>query len=193
MKRFAANHGFSLLEILVAMAVFAIMAGMAYAGLHSVFETRRATEVRSEALAQWQRLVFVLNEDLSQAMSRGIRDELGGNQPAMMGGNDARWLSLTRGVADWNGQSAHNALQRVEYRLEADGLYRQVWQVLDRTQQSRSRRRLLFSGGAIQMRFFGTVWGSVWPSSDGGLPRAVEISAEIPELGRLRRVFTLRP
>lgn len=193
MARLGGERGFTLLEILVAMAVFAIMAGMAYAGLHSVFESRRATESRAEALAQWQRLVFMVNEDLTQALPREVRDELGGAQLSMIGGNDERMLILTRAVADWNGQSLHNVLQRVEYRRQADGVYRQVWQVLDRTQQTGWRRRKLLSGVAIDIRFYGTSWGSVWPAAGGGLPRAVEISGDFPELGRLRRVFILKP
>lgn len=184
--------GFTLLEILVAMAVFAIMAGMAYAGLHTVLETRNSTETRAESLAQWQRLVYTLNEDLTQAMPRGVRDELGSEQLAFSGGNDGKWLTLTRGVADWSGQMQRSRMQRVEYRLEADGLYRQVWPVLDRTQQSQPRRRKLLSAEQIELRFYGSEWVSVWPAGGSGLPKAVEVSLQLPNLGNLRRVFTVR-
>jgi general secretion pathway protein J len=184
--------GFTLLEILVAMAVFAIMAGMAYAGLHTVLETRNSTEVRAESLAQWQRFVYTLNDDLAQAIPRGVRDEFGSEQIAFIGGNDATLLTLTRSVADWSGQSARSNLQRVEYRQEADGLYRLVWNVLDRTQQSQLRRRKLLTAEKIDLRFYGSEWGSVWPASGGGLPKAVEARVQLVNLGDLRRVFTVR-
>ncbi len=187
------NSGFTLLEILVAMAVFAIMAGMAYAGLHTVLETRSSTEARAESLAQWQRFVYTLNEDLAQAIPRGVRDEFGSEQLAFIGGNDSRLLTLTRSVADWSGQSMRSRMQRVEYLLEADGLYRLVWPVLDRTQQSQPRRRKLLTAEKIELRFYGGEWGSVWPASGGGLPKAVEASVQLPDLGDLRRVFTVRP
>lgn len=187
------NSGFTLLEILVAMAVFAIMAGMAYAGLHTVMETRRSTEARAQSLAQWQRFAYTLNEDLAQAIPRGVRDELGSNQLAFSGGNDGQLLSLTRSVADWSGQSQRSRMQRVEYRLEADGLYRQVWQVLDRTQQSEPQRRKLLAAEHVELRFYGGEWSTVWPATGGGLPKAVEARVQLPTLGEVRRVFTVRP
>lgn len=192
------NHrrhgGFTLLEILVATAVFAIMAGMTYAGLRSVLDSRRATEARAEPLAQWQRFVFTLNEDLAQAIPRTVRDELGAVEPAFAGGNAGNLLTLTRASGDWSGQaSARGHLQRVAYRLEADGVYRQTWTVLDRTQQSQPRRRKLLAAERINLRFYGEEWGSVWPAAGGALPRAVEASAYLPALGELRRVFSVRP
>jgi len=193
LKQKTPQAGFTLLEILVAMAVFAIMAGMAYSGLHTVLATRNSTEARAETLAQWQRFVYILNEDLMQALPRGVRDELGSTQLAFSGGNDNNLLSLTRGVADWSGQSQRSRLQRVEYRLEADGVYRQVWPVLDRNQQSQPRRRKVLPTAVIALRFYAGEWDTVWPASGGGLPKAVEASVQLPELGNLRRVFTVRP
>ncbi len=188
------QHGFTLLEILVAMAVFAIMVGMAYAGLRTVLDSRRATESRADALAQWQRFVFTLNEDLAQVLPRTVRDELGAVEPAFSGGNAGDLLQLTRTSGDWTGQpSARGHLQRVTYRLEADGVYRQTWTVLDRTQQSQPRRRKLLEAKRIGVRFYGEEWGSVWPAAGGALPRAVEASVDLPGLGELRRVFTVRP
>lgn len=188
------HGGFTLLEILVAMAVFAIMAGMVYAGLRTVLDSRRANEARAEPLAQWQRFVFTLNEDLAQAIPRTVRDELGAVEPAFAGGNAGNLLTLTRTSGDWTGQtSARGHLQRVAYRLEADGVYRQTWTVLDRTQQSQPRRRKLLAAERINLRFYGEEWGSVWPAAGGPLPRAVEASAYLPALGELRRVFSVRP
>ncbi len=185
--------GFTLLEILVAMAVFAVMAGMAYAGLRTVLDTRQATETRADTLAQWQRFVYILNDDLVQALPRSVRDEMGSEQAAFAGGNDDKLLTLTRGVADWSGQSAHAHVQRVEYRRESDGIYRQVWQVLDRTQQTRLRRRKLLAAEHFELRFYGSEWRSVWAATGAILPRALEASVQLPGIGAVRRVFTLRP
>lgn len=185
--------GFTLLELLVAMAVFVVMAAMAYAGLHGVLETRRAVQQRSEVLAQWQNFTVTLNEDLQQALPRGVRDQLGGEQPAFAGGNDQRLLSLTRSVADWSHSSLHGKRQRVEYHREADGIYRLVWPVLDRTQQSQARRRKVLNVDQLALRFYGVSWGALWPTVGGGLPKAVEVSLNLPGIGTVRRMFALRP
>ncbi|MCQ8131101.1 PulJ/GspJ family protein, partial [Methylomonas rivi] len=69
-KRFNRAGGFTLLELLVAMAIFAIMAVMAYGGLKTVIDTRRATQAKAAQLRQLQQALYLLNEDLQQAVSR---------------------------------------------------------------------------------------------------------------------------
>ena len=72
-----ATRGFTLLELLVALAVFAIMATAAYSGLRSVLFTRAAVEEQSRRLAAVQMAVYRLEQDVEQTLARGIRDEYG--------------------------------------------------------------------------------------------------------------------
>lgn len=186
------QSGFTLLEILIAMAVFAIMAAMAYAGLGAVLNARESTEKRSEILAQWQQTLYLLNEDLTQAVPRSVRDEFGSNQPAFRGGLGDELLTLTRNAADWPQASARSQLQRVSYRFENGVLYRQVWTILDRTQQTQSRRRELLNAENAEVRFYGEEWGASWPMGGGGLPKAVEVKISLAGLGDIRRMFWVR-
>ncbi len=81
------TRGFTLLELLVALAVFAIMATAAYSGLRSVLFTRAAVEEQNRRLADVQLAVFRLAQDIEQATPRGIRDEYGDPEPALRGGD----------------------------------------------------------------------------------------------------------
>ena len=186
------NRGFTLLEILIAMAVFAVMAAMAYAGLGAVLDTRAATEQRSERIAQLQQTLYLMNEDLAQALPRPVRDEFGAEQPAFSGGGAETILTLTRSVPEWSALSSRSQLQRVSYRLESGGLYRQVWTVLDRTQQSRFRRRKLIDVVGLDLRFYGEEWRQHWPVSEAGLPRAVEANFNLAGLGLVQRLFLVK-
>ena len=101
LMKIAARGFFTLLELLVALAVFAIMAIAAYGGLRNVLFTRAAVEGKSRRLAAVQLAVYRMEQDVEQTLARGIRDEYGDPQPALQGGalaSDA--LTLTR--AGWD-------------------------------------------------------------------------------------------
>ncbi|QPK64727.1 type II secretion system minor pseudopilin GspJ [Methylomonas sp. LL1] len=188
-----ANRGFTLLEILIALAVFAIMAAMAYAGLTAVLDTRQATETRSGSLSQLQQLLYLLNEDLSQAVQRPVRDELGTEQPAFSGGNGEELLTFTRSLPDWLDSPNRSHLQRVSYRHENGAIYRQVWNILDRTQQTQSRRRKILDSDSVELRFYGKEWSNNWPAVGGVIPKAVEVKLGQAGLGEVRRLFLVYP
>lgn len=181
-----------MLEILIAMAVFAIMASMAYAGLRGILQTRELTEKRSEAIAQLQQLMYLLNEDLSQAAARSVRDELGTDEPAFSGGDGQTLLTFTRSVPDWSGLSARSHLQRIRYVNENGTLYRQVWTTLDRTQQSQFQRKKLLQVDSVDLRFYSQDWATHWSSAGGSLPKAVEMTLVLPRLGEIRRLFLVQ-
>lgn len=203
-----AARGFTLLELLVALAVFAIMAIAAYGGLRNVLFTRAAVEEQSRRLAAVQLAVYRMEQDVEQTLARGIRDEYGDPQPALQGGalaSDA--LTLTR--AGWDnplGQS-RATLQRVAYRLREGRLWRLHWQVLDRGGLIEPRETLLLDRvQELKVRFLDAddAWQDDWPppasDSDDGetgrrdsvvLPRAVEVSLTLEDWGEITRLFPL--
>lgn len=200
----ATAHGFTLLELLIALAVFAIMATAAYSGLRNVLFTRAVVEEQNRRLAAVQLAVFRLEQDIQQTTPRSVRDEYGDPQPALRGGDlldDA--LILTR--AGWDnplGQS-RATLQRVAYRLREGRLWRLHWGVLDRGGSATPRETLLLD----QVREFRTrfldqdnAWRNDWPppadhSADDNPPnpppRAVEITLTLEDWGAITRLLPL--
>ena len=71
------SRGFTLLELLVALFVSAVMFAIGYAGLTQVARNRAEVLVAQRSLGDLQRAVRVLTNDLSQIAPRPIRDELG--------------------------------------------------------------------------------------------------------------------
>lgn len=198
----AAGRGFTLLELMVALAVFSIMATAAYSGLRNVLFTRAAVEAQSQRLAAVQLAVFRIEQDIGQAVRRGIRDEYGEAQAAMSGGEltDDR-LILTR--AGWDnplGQPRAD-LQRVAYRLREGRLWRLHWDVLDRGGALEPRETLLLEKvRAFRTRFLeGDEWRNEWPPTPTDdadrkkkldvLPRAVEISLTLEDWGEITRLL----
>ena len=185
------SRGFTLLEILIAMAVFAIMSVMAYSGLRVLLDARAATSLRSERLAELQITLYLLGEDLAQSITRPVRDEYGTQEPGSRGGTrsevSGELLSLSRSVPAWSAYQAGSQLQRISYRFEQGSLYRLAWTTLDRTQQTEYRRRKLIDLERIHLRFFDQDWTDSWSSST--TPKAVEIVFTINGLGDIKRLF----
>ncbi len=197
--------GFTLLELLVALAVFAIMATAAYNGLSNVLLTRAVVEQQNRRLAALQLAVFRLEQDIQQALPRSVRDEYGDPQPALRGGallEEA--LILTR--AGWDNPlgQPRATVQRIAYRLHEGRLWRLHWEVLDRGAAQAPRETVLLDQvREFRVRFLDAQgeWRNEWPLADTGatdrppdlnaLPRALEMTLTLEDWGAITRLLLL--
>src|SRR5690349_22638896 len=89
--------GFTLIEILIAVAVFALMATMAYSGLNSSINVSRETELRAEQLHRLQMALTLIQRDITQISIQQSRDEFGDIQPPLLTDNKGeRLLEFSR-------------------------------------------------------------------------------------------------
>ena len=92
--------GFTLLEVMVAIAVFATLSVMAYGGLHVVLDSRQQVQAVAERIGRLQLALSLIGRDLSQSAMRPVRDGYGGSLPPMQAGMEAdRILEFTVAVA----------------------------------------------------------------------------------------------
>ncbi len=211
------NAGFTLIEVLIALAISAFVASIAYTSLSTVLlgaESNRDTARRSYEI---NRAWMIISRDLAQFVARPVRDEFGELEPALSGGPAARFnLSFTRG--GWHNPvgNPRSSLQRVNYRLEEDALWRDSYPVLDRAGDTEPREVKLLEGveamdllfleslAAVQPGARGTQldtrsWPESWaadPSQPGGVqapPGAVEITLLLTDWGEMRRLYALPP
>ncbi len=196
------STGFTLLELLVAIAVFAVLSVMAYQGLNSVLAARSETDRHAARLAELQRAFLFVERDLLQIVTRPIRDAYGDRQPALVTtqveGGAA--IELTRG--GWSNPALVNRsqLQRVGYVVRDGALTRLAWRVLDRAQDSvAAETALAYAVQSLALRFMDKdgIWQNAWPPSplqpdqQLPMPRAIEFSVELTDLGRLTRIVEL--
>jgi len=193
------QNGFTLLELLVALGIFALLASMAYSGLNSVMMARQVTTQHAERLTQLQMAFLWLGRDVEQAVDRSIRDEYGEVQHAMLGVETGRYqLELTR--TGWRNPAgrARSHLQRVAYGLRDGALVRAYWNVLDRAQDSQPLESVMLDGvEKLELRFLDdkNKWQDSWPSSQLGAPpstvppKAVEVTLETKAEGRITRLY----
>ena len=192
------DRGFTLIELIVAMAVFSVMATMAYSGLQSVLDARERTQQFAQRLAALQTAFFWLGKDIEQALPRGVRDQYGERVKALQAEQTAEYsLELTH--AGWSNPFAsekrqRSLLQRVAYGVHEKKLMRKYWFDLDREHNSATFETVLLEGvSTLEMRYVDSSfqWQTQWPplGSKDVMPLAIEVSVDIDGLGKISRLF----
>lgn len=211
------SAGFTLIEVLIALAITAFVSVIAYASLSSVINGVERLKENTDRITEVNRAFMILSRDLRQFVARPVRDEFGETEPALTGGDVARFaLSFTRtGWHNPNGLPRSN-LQRINYRFEDNGLWRDSYPVLDRAGDTEpdtvllldnvDEFHLLFLGSleTLQVKSGSTAvdtsnWQENWVagvgSPEAGLPApvAIEVILQLPLWGEVRRVYALPP
>lgn len=187
-------RGFTLFEVLVAVALLAVIAALAYGGLDSVLRARAQLAEQAEQMARLQRAIGLLERDLRAAAQRPVRDAFGAVVPALVGSVSS--LEMSRhGHANLL-DAPRAELERLAWRRESEQLLRERWPVLDRVPSTPTERSDLLAGvDALRFRYLlrGGRSFDAWPPPVPAptLPAAVEIELEIAGLGRLRRLIEL--
>lgn len=208
------QSGFTLLELLIAVAIFALIGLAGYKLLNSVIRTYEHTRDRSDSFSQLQKAVSVIEQDLKQLSRRSIRDELGDPLPAFSvnyrGGlplefTRAGGWSMTAGQ-EVSGADSDSGVApadagvklRIGYRLQGDELQRLVWPVLDRAQDTQPQVRVLLQDVTdFSVRLLGNgEWQAFWPveNQEGqidfrSLPRGVDLRFSHKRYGQIQRIF----
>ena len=197
--------GFTLLELLIATAVFAIASYMAYSGLMQIMNARQHTGAVEARLADIQLTFMYLERDLQHVVKRPIRNSYGSVEGEIVGDELASYrLALTRTGRRVPDYVKRSNLQRVGYLLEDEKLYRISWAVLDQAQDSTPKKmQILDKIEKVEIRFLGadnqwvTSWNSVATSESAtepqpiGIPRAVAIKITLKDQGAINRLFLL--
>ncbi len=159
------HRGFTLMEVLVVLSVFAIVGVIASQIVTRVLDNQRTLAERGDRLADVQRAMLILQRDVLQLNPRGVRDELGDPLEPLMIGADGL-AEFTR--AGWRNplKLPRSELQRVGYLVQDDTLYRTYWPALDRAPDTEAVLQELLPG-VTRIEFFAVdVSGnehSFWP------------------------------
>ena len=208
------EHGFTLVEVLVAMAITALVAVISYSALSAALSATETLRVSTERAREIGQVMAMLSRDVRQTVNRPVIDEFGQQVPAVTGGELARdMLSLTR--AGWHNSTGapRSTLQRVDWWIDEDTLWRGYFPVLDRTVGTERVETATLQGvERFEVRFLPTLgmlevnrddvidrrnWEDNWvadlsqPNQTLSTPAAIEVTVEISGLGEIRRVYVL--
>jgi len=210
----SAESGFTLVEVLIAMAITAFVSVLSYQTLSTALAGIESARTESERLHEINRAFTVLSRDVRQMTNRPVRDEFGQMASAVSGGELARDpLRLTR--SGWHNSTGapRSTLQRVAYRLEEDKLLRLSYPVLDRTTAIEPTETVLIDGVEVfELRFLPSVnalevdrnqvidrrfWQENWVADVGFTdkiidpPAAIEVRVILSDWGELERLYVM--
>lgn len=203
--------GFTLIEMLVAVAIFGLMAAMAYGGLTTVLDTRERVTEALQTSRTIQMAVWRIRRDLTQIVNRPIRNQFGVRQPPVFG-TPQSGLTITHN--GWRNplDRPRSSLQRTHYYLDEDSnLIRAYWPTLDRAPEPEPIKTTLIKDvESLEWRYMNAEgeWIDRWPPHASGLgttparlltgnsqplPRAIELRLETEAWGELRLLFMVPP
>ena len=192
MRPRASSPGFTLVEMLVALFVFSLIAVASAALLRSSTDAEEASREALEEVSALRRMNIILERDLGQAVDRIHRDRTGVEQNAFAGGDGsgvALFSLVRRGWSNYD-DAPRSSLQKVEYRLAGDRLERIAYPYVDGAEPAapslvmdnirEARVRYLHEGE----------WRDRWdPSLPTLMPTAIEITIDPGDLGTVRQLF----
>jgi general secretion pathway protein J len=193
-------RGFTLIELVVALFIAAIMFAFGYRGLSQAIMSRKEVDEQSARLQALQTTMRILEQDFELAAPRPVRNLIGdGYQPAFsaagtngligsistqlsgssLTGATPPIVTLTR--VGWTNPVGiqRSEMQRVSYSIENGALTRSYYPVLDATQTVLPVKRVLIDHvKSFNLRFMdaGHNWVTSWPESTlGAVPQLTQL------------------
>ena len=211
------SDGFTLIEVLVALAITAVIGVVAYGGLDSALAAMERSEAQGKKLNDVNILLAIMSRDFRQAVPRPVRDEYGDDWVHAFNAPENALSALEFSRAGWANprpeQFVRSNMQRVVYVLEEEKIVRESWYVMDRADDSEAVRVAIVSGvksfkveylddnlsgpGAVPV--LGGHWRESWPfpypeagqQPSEALPLAVKVTVDLEGWGEIIRLFEL--
>ena len=188
-----ASPGFTLVEMLVALFIFAIISAAGVSIVTYGIDAKAATREATNRLRDVQIARALLKADLAQPVQRPVRDAYGITRQG-----DGTLMSFVRGGWANPGQvEARSTLQFVQYAVVDGKFIRRSRLRLDATVNTPDDERVLLSGVSnVEVRFYS---GGQWADRHGtgrkgeaSLPDAVALDMDVAGFGHLTQLFLVR-
>jgi len=204
------TRGFTLIEVVIAMFIAAIMFAMGYSAINQALRDRESLTVSQARVTEIQRGMRVVAQDFGQINDRPARDTSGTGQlmPAVNATQANNDILVTFSRNGWSNPAGiqRPAEQRVRYRLIDGSLVREHWLSLDPALNVEPRQRVLWTRvKEIEIRYLDPLsrqWSLQWPvAAPAGAvtpanvkvlmarPLAIEFTVEFEDWGRIQRLF----
>jgi general secretion pathway protein J len=194
------SRGFTLLEVLIAVAIFVIVGAMAMGGYNELVKQNGIVQASAKRTRAVQATVQRMVLDFEMIDPRPVREPIGDSVEPALRADSRNELLVELTHSGWTNPAGtpRSTLQRVAYRLTDKKLRRDYWNVLDRTQAADSNSALMLDRvTSVGLRFMDAnrTWHEQWPplgysapDAPRARPIAVEITLELEDWGKLVRL-----
>jgi general secretion pathway protein J len=190
------SRGFTLLELLISLSIFAIISVVTFSAINYSFKVVESSKGQVERFAQVQIAWHLISQDLLQIVARPVRTD-SETLAAYSENNDEYLVSFTRGGVPRLGIYPYESgLVRVSYKLEENNLYRITWPVLDRTGDTPPIRSIILT--QVDAAAFTSTSATTQNPEDsyGGnaqqlikMPQSITVKLTLSDLGEIERIY----
>ncbi|GAA4891278.1 type II secretion system minor pseudopilin GspJ [Ferrimonas pelagia] len=192
------QRGFTLIEVLLAMVVFAMLGTATAAIMQQVIQSDEISQQSQRRLKDLQLTMNMLERDLGQMIPRASRDAFGELGDALFehGANlynsDGEGIRFTRlGWLNPQGRLPRGSVQQVIYRVQDEKLQR-LYTLYPDPVEGEEPIELDMMDGVLDLKFAFYLESSWERQVDGTVfPNAVAVELELADLGVIRRHIML--
>lgn len=189
------NRGFTLIEVLVAFMIFAIIGLISSQLMSQTISANENLTARGERLGDIHRAMQIMQRDLLQLTNRPVRDRYGDSlQPLIIGSDGA--IEFSR--VGWRNplQLPRAEVQRVGYLVQDEKLLRGYWPVLDRAQDTEPAYQTLLEN-VERVEFYAldasgnehTFWPQTVPGDPSTSLVGIVLRVELEPFGVIERIW----
>jgi general secretion pathway protein J len=186
------GRGFTLVELLVAMAIFAVIAALSVRALSASIDQRAGIEDDARKWRELGRVLTVIESDLASALASASAPFVGHATPGESGGIWLEFARAGRSVED----ETPSPPRGIVYRIRGTTLERASFHALANASAADSLAVQRFPSviRAIALRYLNASgdWRTEWRDAQGELPRALELTLELAGGERVRRIMLIR-
>ena len=195
---FAGNNvrGFTLLEVLIAIAIFSVISMASFSIFETVLNSDTATKTRTDRINELQRGFIIIERDMLQIARRSVRLNGEAPQEGFLHTDNESYSTNEQALAfvrhGWTNPGLllpRSEMQSVAYQLNDDVLERVHFNFVDAVLGEEPKVRPLIS--QVEKLDFEFYDGKKWQKTlaENSLPMAIAIELETTDYGVIRRQF----
>lgn len=187
--------GFTLIEMVIAVAIFAVMMVIAFPGLTHIAKVGDQVGKSNRRVSELQFAVTYLNRDWMQVSPRKILNQYGTEEHnIVLVDNTIRFTHSGWSNQFQDDENKRSELQRVEYLVKDEQLIRRYWRSLDQIAGEEPISTVLLEDVELfEIHFINSAEESIntWPVSTGIIspPIALRVKLELKEFGQVHRIM----
>ena len=190
------HQGFTLLEVLIAIAIFSLISLSSFTIFDSVLQGDATAKKSSERQNELQRAFLIIERDITQIARRSVRLEGEAPFTKLIQSSDDNFASEEQAIAfvrhGWTNPGLllpRSDMQPVAYRVVEETLQRLHFNFVDSVVGEAPKvRPLITDVTELAFEYYdGNKWQKNWPGSN--LPQAIAIEVNTKDYGVIRRQF----
>lgn len=196
MKLSKDKAGFTLIEVMIALFIFAILGTIAAMGLHAVLNAKARLSVVQAELREFEFATTMMRHDFLQLIQRPISGTSGEELPPLWIKSTHHIEFTTAGYTNPDAIASRSTLRRVAYIWRQGDLIRVTWNALDRPPHITAMHRVLlhhvknfYLNYVNDKGQLTEVWASDSPVT--APPAAIIVNVTLPTLGSWQGIFPI--